>query len=78
MKSDCWAIGVIFYKLLTNVFPFQEKSLKQLYREIVYDEIYIPKSVDIYYQVMLKGLLNKDEKQRWNIKETHKFLEQIL
>jgi serine/threonine protein kinase len=33
-KAEVWAIGVLFYKLLTGKFPFKGENDKALYKEI--------------------------------------------
>ncbi len=69
---DCWSCGVLLYKLLTKVFPFQDDLLLNesiQYQTIDFDSKTRWSDVDEKAKELVKGLLERDVDKRMSIEE---------
>lgn len=71
-KSDCWAVGVLTYHLLTGQPPFDGRSIKQLRRRIRRGHVSYPDYVTDNCKAFIKGLINVNPKARWSMAEALK------
>lgn len=65
-EIDAWALGVCTFLLLTGVFPFEAKTLKDLHPKILYLDPYFPVRPEISKSAVsfIEDLLNKDPYDR--------------
>jgi len=73
--ADWWSVGILLYDMLVGHPPFQHKNDHMLYKKILSDKLKIPTYFSKNCMDLLKGLLQRDLKQRSTIKEIkeHKF-----
>jgi cGMP-dependent protein kinase len=65
---DYWSVGVCCYLIYFGRLPFGNKtdSIMQIYKEIINDEIYIPKDCPLMVKDLIEGLLKKNVGERIN------------
>jgi ankyrin repeat protein/serine/threonine protein kinase len=73
-EVDWWALGIIILEILDKN-PFEGIDNASINYLIAKKPIPIQKKLDKEYQLLLKGLLTKDEKKRWGYKEITEWLE---
>ena len=68
IKSDIWALGIVFYECYFGKLPFHGETLSEQIRKVRNDEPYfsntIPKTEDYYIQKIIKDMLIKDYERR--------------
>lgn len=75
LKSDIWALGVIFVQLLTGKTPWKAKTEKQLIYELstfLIDDI-IPKGISEQSSRFLRRVLDRNVNQRLDLAELINF-----
>ena len=70
-KADIWALGILTYKMLFNLFPYKGKSEDEIYRKIKGSKLNFPSTIKASKSIknFISFLLNKKEKERPNIQE---------
>lgn len=68
-KADVWALGVLFYRLVTGRYPFRGESDAELNLVIVKGEVKFDKEVSENLKMLIEGMLCKNEKQRLSLEE---------
>lgn len=68
-KSDMWALGVCLYTMLHGFLPFQSANKYLLFNEILDRKISIRKDVPEELRFLLEGLLQRDPKKRFSLKQ---------
>lgn len=71
---DIWAIGCIFYELITLYPPFYSKFIRNLYNKILRNNK-LMSNIPYYYKSIIKGLLNINPKQRFTLNDILVFFE---
>jgi len=73
--ADWWSVGILLYDMLIGCPPFQHKNDNTLYKKILNDKLKLPGYLSKECVGLIKGLLQRDLKQRFTIKEIkeHKF-----
>ena len=72
-KSDMWALGVCLYGLCHGYLPFNALGSKMaLYKQIQYQELKMDKFLPAALQDLLRGLLTKNSKERFNSEDVVK------
>ncbi|OMJ82128.1 hypothetical protein SteCoe_17246 [Stentor coeruleus] len=66
--SDIWALGVIFFTLLTGTYPFKASSDAELYKKIIKAHIKVPEFVSNEASRLLCRMLRSEPKSRPSIK----------
>jgi serine/threonine protein kinase len=75
VKSDIWAIGVVLYVLFTEEFPFWDDNRKEMFRQVIEDEVFpdldshINEMVTQDCRTLIKWMLTKDPAKRPTINE---------
>ena len=73
--ADCWSVGILLYDMLVGYPPFQHKNDNILTKKILQDKLRLPNYLSKECVSLIKGLLQRDIKQRLTIKDikAHKF-----
>lgn len=66
-KLDVWATGVTLFNIMTGKYPYEGDNIYKLFESIGKDELIIPNEVEPPLKILLKGLLEKDFKDRFTI-----------
>ncbi|OMJ78931.1 hypothetical protein SteCoe_21151 [Stentor coeruleus] len=66
--SDIWALGVIFFTLLTGTYPFKASSDAELYKKILKAHIKVPEFMSNEASHLLYRMLRSEPKSRPSIK----------
>eukprot|EP00123_Amoebidium_parasiticum_P015501 comp23000_c0_seq5/m.36661 comp23000_c0_seq5/g.36661 ORF comp23000_c0_seq5/g.36661 comp23000_c0_seq5/m.36661 type:complete len:442 (-) comp23000_c0_seq5:109-1434(-) len=66
-KVDIWAAGVTLYNLVTGQYPFDGDNIFNLFENISKCHYSIPDYVSPMLADLLRGMLNKDENQRFTM-----------
>jgi serine/threonine protein kinase len=67
--ADWWSTGILLYDMLVGNPPFQHKSDNMLYKKILNDKLRMPNYLSRECQSLIRGLLQRDLKQRLNVKQ---------
>ena len=73
-EVDYWALGMIVLEILENDNIFSGINEGMIAHEIFTKGIKVPSDIDSHLQILLKGLLTRDPKKRWNHKEIFQWL----
>lgn len=73
-----WALGVLFYKMLTKVYPFVGKNNKMLLRDIVQSEVSFQPSMKIRHISILKKVLHKNPQKRPSVEDLVNFFDKCV
>jgi serine/threonine protein kinase len=66
-RQDIWALGVMLYTLLTGRFPFADSFEPRLQMKILKGVYEIPQDIGRGAEQILRGCLEKNISDRWNI-----------
>jgi len=76
--ADVWALGVIFYFLLNNEFPFKGANEVELFTEVLTKEMIFQSESNSnetkLEDKLLQGMLQKDNLKRWSIAQVYENL----
>lgn len=77
--ADWWSVGILMYDMLVGHPPFQHKNDNVLYRKIMNDKLRLPSYLSAECVALMKGLLQRDLKKRFTIKEIkeHTFFKKL-
>lgn len=69
-KADIWSLGVCFYNMLYNKYPFVGKDLNDLYNNIKFGELEFPEDIEVSSECkdILKRMLvsNPENRASWS------------
>ena len=68
-KNDCWAVGVLLFRLLTGTFPYKSKNVDLLKEIIGKSPISYPKQLSKEAKRLISALLIRDENIRISLEE---------
>lgn len=76
--ADLWSLGVIIYELFVGQPPFYTNSIYSLIQLIIREPVKYPENMSPDFKSFLKGLLNKEPKQRltWPELLNHPFVKE--
>lgn len=63
--ADWWTLGVLLFEMLVGKDPFRDKDPILVYQKIIIGRINFPKRIDKDAKMLIKQLLNPDEKLRY-------------
>lgn len=66
-EADLWSLGIMLYRMLCGVFPFDGRRTKDVFHRIKHDEIYMPQWLSEEARDLLSGLLEKRVDRRATI-----------
>lgn len=71
IKCDVWSLGVVFYKMLYNLYPWQKTDNIVVLIERMKKPFDFPPNVNVSPSIkqLLRDMLNIDESKRLSIKE---------
>jgi len=73
-EVDLWAFGIILLELVTGENIFHGINEGLIAYEIHTKGVLVPDNLDTKIAVLLKGLLTRDPKKRWSVKEVEQWL----
>lgn len=71
--NDCWAFGVLLYKLLAGYFPFASKKTEELNKKIMGVELIFPSSIGQEARRVIEALLKAKPEDRASFDQISKF-----
>jgi serine/threonine protein kinase len=65
-KSDVWSLGILYYKMITNIFPFRndDRDLNDVFNQILKKKVGYPINMPMEDKELIKKMLNKNPRQR--------------
>lgn len=66
-ETDLWSLGVMLYRVLCGVFPFEAPRSKELFYKVKVQQPMLPSGLSRSAQKVLEGLLQKDPRNRLTI-----------
>jgi hypothetical protein len=73
-KGDYWSLGVILLEALLGKHPLKGASINKAMREITARGLAVPEGLSPDNELLLKGLLTRDDKRRWGKTEVARWL----
>ena len=67
LQSDVWALGVVYYAIIFNQFPFSGKTDRDLYLNIAGQSLMVPNWLSNQQTQFFGNILNKNWKERISI-----------
>jgi len=67
LQVDIWSCGVILFAMLCGYLPFEDANTSNLYKKILNGDYQIPKFVSSEARDMIKGILNTNPQERFDI-----------
>ena len=79
-KEDIWALGTIFYELLTGNNPFQSQSINELFDKVNEGNYFVPISLSKEAISLLNCMLQYESKNRLSLDKliNHRFLKKNI
>lgn len=68
-ETDLWSLGIMLYRLLCGVFPFEAARSKELFNKVKGQQALIPSGLSRGARRLLDGLLQKEPQARLTIAE---------
>jgi len=77
IKCDVWSLGVLFYKVLFDVIPWEKNENIVKLASSMQQELVVPPKpeIDNWLKNLIKGMLMVDESNRFSIKQVRDIIE---
>ena len=71
IECDVWSLGIVFYKVLYNMFPWEKTEHLHVLIERMKKDVAFPPHIAVseWLKQLMKGMLTIDEASRISIKE---------
>lgn len=66
MKADVWSFGILYFRIINGYFPFSSEKVdkKELFKNILKQELEFPKNMRMDDRYLLSLILNKCPNER--------------
>ena len=80
IKCDVWSLGIVFYKILFNLYPWERTDNIQSLIERMKKDILFPPHIEVddWLKDLIRGMMTIEEEERLSIKDVVQILKKYM